>query len=322
MWIFTTLLILIPQALAGDVPVKLLSEDITIEEVISHSVSNAQADIKGKGDAMQLTYSVQEPLTVFVAFRKKDGAFSVFNTIQTILPAGIKQEATIDLTISPQWSIGENSFRLFFFSDSKQGAIFHDIEFIDATTGKTLSTAAKHLTMIQPYSPASYHRFPGLRVLGIPMVPVIGIAMLLAVLLLLILKKKHLLFPFIIIVALACHARFSLDALYYSWIHTNEWLRNNTYATAGSLPAIAKDLLAEDASSAYLCHTGTTYAKKLLQYHAFPVLITGGTPSHIVVHRSIDWSYNDSVLRCDGQEFSANLLETYNDGSALYQAQK
>ena len=96
-------------------------------------------------------------------------------------------------------------------------------------------------------------------------------------------------------------------------------MNDKTYATAGSLPLIAEDLQRYGSESVYLCHTGTTYAQKLLQYHAYPILIDSDAPTHIVVHKSADWSEDNESLRCGSDRFTVEKLEDYTDGSALYQ---
>lgn len=319
MWILSLLVVLIPQAFAEEVAVTLFSENTAIEDIVSSSVSHAHADISGKGRAIRLTYSTTEPLSVFVAFRNTKGAFKTFETLQTVLRAGQLQEATIDLSKSPGWSIGKRSYRLYFFSDSKEGAQFHDIEFEKASVPSIIAIGIRHFAMLQPYSPASYHRLPGYSILSIPLTVVAGMALLVIVCLLVALKRFKLIVPVIVTVILVTQARFSLDAMIYSTKHMSEWMHNGTYSTAGSLPRIAARLQKEDATSVYLCHTGTTYAQKLLQYHAYPVLLGDDAPSHIVVHKSTNWSIDGETLKCNDDEFRVSLIETFDDGSALYQ---
>jgi hypothetical protein len=319
MWILTTLLLLIPHAYAEEVAVTLLSEDVAIEQIVSRSVSYAHADISGKGSAISLTYTSAKPLSVFVVFQNADGAFTTFETLQTILPAGKVQEALIDLTKSPGWGLGKRNYRLYFFGNSEAGAEFHDIEFKQASAFSIISTGIRHFSMKQAYSPASYHRLPGYRILDIPLTVVVGIVLLLIVGFLQVKKRVDMIVSVVVILVLVTQARFSIDAIAYSFEHSKQWITNGTYATAGSLPSIAARLQKEDASSVYLCHTGTTYATKLLQYHAYPVLITDAAPSHIVVHRSTDWSIDGETLRCGAIQFRVTLVENYSDGSALYQ---
>lgn len=307
-----------PQAFAQQVPVRLLSEDIAIEEVVSNSASHAYADLNGDGGSMTLAYTTAKPLSVLIVYKHLDGSFNTFDTLQTVLPAGENLEATINLTKSPGWSAGNKNYRLYFFSEAEAGAVFHDIEFMRASFFTTLKAAAHHISMIQPYSPASYHRLPGYTVLGVPLTPVVGFLLIGAVGLLALCKRYSSVISFIVIAVLCTQLRFSIDALAISVDHSREWLSNKTYATAGSLPIIGKRLREEDATSAYLCHTGTTYAQRLLQYHSYPVLLSQNNPSHIIVHRSVDSTLNGNVLTCGDKEFTVKLLETYNDGSALY----
>jgi hypothetical protein len=321
MWILTLLLAVTPQAFAGEVPVQLLGEDTAIEEIVSQSVSHASADVSGKGSSMQLTYSAQEPLSVFISLRKSNGSFSPFETLQTVLPVGTRQEVTIDLTRSPAWSPSHHSYRLYFFSEASAGAEFHDIEFIDEGLMATLSAAVNHITMKQPYSPASYHRLPGYTVLGIPVTPVIGWLLIFVVIVLAAKKRVDVIIPLIVVVVLIAQARFSIDAIRLSIDHSKEWLMNKTYSTAGSLPKIANKLNQEGAKNVYLCHTGTTYAKKLLQYHSYPALVVEDNPDYIVVHKSTDWDLNRNNLRCGDDTFKVDLIEEYSDGSTLFAIQ-
>ncbi|MAE68278.1 MAG: hypothetical protein QF793_01050 [Candidatus Peribacteraceae bacterium] len=317
-FIVSLIFLLVPHTFAGEVPVQLLGEDIAIEEIVSSAASHAKADLKGKGSLMKLSYSTIEPLSVFVMFQETDGSFDTFETLRTVLPAGTMQEATVDLTQSPGWSTGIRRYRLYFFSSAPAGAEFHDVTFEAASIGSIISAALNHLINTQPYSPASYHRLPGYSILSIPLVPIVGLLMVLIVVLLILKKNRNLIIPLIVVIVLISHARFSVDALRYSWKHVGEWMGNGTYATAGALPSIAERLREEEAQRIYLCHSGTTYAVKLLQYHTYPGLISNQDPSHIVVHKSTDWSIDGERLRCGEDQFSVTLMEEYKDGSALY----
>lgn len=319
MWTFSVFLLFTPYAFASEAPVLLLSEDTAIEEIVSQSASHASADIKGKGGSITLKYSTLEPLSLFVMFKGRDGSFNTFDTLKTVLPEGSLQEATIDLTKSPAWQPVEQSYRLYFFSNSKTGAQFHDSTFNPASLFTIFSAAIHQTLILQPYSPASYHRLPGYRVLGIPLTVVLGLGMILIVVFLILTRKKQMIIPVSIIIVLITQARFSIDVLRLSIDHSTEWLLHKTYSTAGSLPEIAQNLIEEKARSAYLCHTGTTYASKLLQYHAYPVIISDDKPDYIIIYKSTNWSIDGKELRCNEKQFSVNFIKKYNDGSALYQ---
>lgn len=321
MWILSIIFALTPHTFAEEVPVQLLGADTAIEEIISSSASHANADVSGKGSEIILTYTTAEPLSVFIAFRDSDGSYNTFETLQAVLPAGSNMEASIDVTKSPAWNPSEISYRLYFFSDAPDGAEFHDIEFKKAGLSSTVAASIKHIAEMQPYSPASYHRLPGYTVLGIPLAPVVGWLLILLISVLIIRKRIEVIIPLIVVIILISHARFSLDTIRLSVNHSVEWISNITYATAGSLPHIARRLREEDVQTVYLCHTGTTYAKKLLQYHAYPTLIVDQSPSHILVHKSTNWSIEGDELRCIDDTFTVLQLEDFEDGSTLYQIQ-
>ena len=307
---------IIPQALAEEVPVQLLSEDIGIEQMIEESVSHASADVSGKGASIQLTYSTDASLSVFIAFLDENSSFSPFETLQTTLAAGVKQEATINLTQSPGWKTSEQTYRLYFLSSEKSGAQFDDIEFIEASLLTTVMASFMQLSTVQPYSPASYHRLPGYKMLGFPIYPLLGAVMLVAIVVIISKKRADIIIPFIVTIALLSHARFSVDAVRYSVDHLSEWIHNRTFATAGSLPDIGMQL--QEGTRVYLCHTGTTYAQKILQYHSFPARITKENPTHVLVHKSTQWSIDGAILTCGTDRFTVSETEQFTDGSILY----
>lgn len=313
MWI-SLLLLSIPSAYAEEVPVSVLTEDISIEQTVSKSASHAHADVSGAGKTLYLRYSTNEPLHLFII---PNGA-SVFQTLTTVLPKGVQKEAEMNLSLSPLWAPGVRSYRLYFFSRADAGAEFHDIEFIDSSALDTLKAGLLQILHTTPYSPASYHRIVPYQVFGMSFIVLFGIALLM--LCGWKLRQNPVKAVWIIVfLLLLSDVRFSIDALTYSVAHVSSWITSETYTSAGSLPAIGLELQKQHAKTVQLCNTGTTYAEKLLQYHAYPVLISSDSPEYIVVHKSNNWSFDGNTLRCGTEKWRVQELRTYPDSSIVFQ---
>lgn len=319
--IATLVSFLVPIALAADIPVQQVTEDIAIEQMISDAASHAKADLRGAGSFMELNYTSTSDIDLLILFMHPDGSFISSQTLQMTLPAGSNTTATIDLRKSSAWNPNERTHRLHFFG--KQGGVpmFHGVDFLPASFTETASALWQQLLAEHAYTPSIYHRIAPYRVLGMPITPLVGVLMI-AVCFLFLLRKNLRLSLYIILAAtLLVHARFSLDATRYTFDHVWTWMTKQAYASAGSLPQVASDLLKENAERVYLCNDGTTYAQKLLQYHAYPTVVTTKNPTHVVVHRSFDWSFTGNTLYCHEDVFQVNKVQAYSDGSSLYRIQ-
>ena len=315
---FLLILLFVPfSAFAAEADVQRISDGTRIEQMLNAAQSRATADLTERGTTMELTYSSPAPLDVLVLFLHANGLFDPLESLVVTLPEGTRNTVHIDLTGSAGWTPFERTYRLHFLSRSAEGASFEDIEFTGDSLVATAIAAAKQLVLPLPYTPSSYHRIPSYTVIGIPIIPTVGV-LLIVITLLLTRKRPRIALTLIICITVVLQARYSLDLLRYAVAHTSEWYTKHTYATAGSLPRIGTDLQKDDSTGVYLCHTGTSYAKRVLAYHAYPVLITEESPSHAVVHSSTDWSYERGVLRCGSKSFRAREQHEYTDGSLLF----
>lgn len=312
MWI-SLLLLCIPSAYAEEIPVSVLTEDISIEQTVMQSISHAHADVSGVGKTLYLRYSTNEPLHLFIVPK---GA-TAFQTLATVLPKGVQKEAQMNLSQSPVWGPGEYTYRLYFFSNADAGAEFHDIEFMDSSVLDTLKAGLLQILHTTPYSPASYHRIVPYQLFGMSLTLLFGIVLLTLVGVMLRQNTKSAVWMIVLLLLLS-NIRFSIDALTYSVTHASSWITSETYASAGSIPAIGLELQKQHAKTVQLCNTGTTYAEKLLQYHAYPVRISSDSPEYIIVHKSNDWSFDDNTLRCGTDKWNAEQMHTYPDASILF----
>lgn len=303
---------------ATEVPVHQITEGNRIEQLLNQAESRATAEFEGAGTTMKLTYSSPAPLHVLVLFTDADGNFNPLHALVSTLPAGVKHTAELKLGRSPAWQPGMQTYRLHFLGTTGEGAGFQDIEFTGAGIVDSLWLGLKQLLSPLPFTPSSYHRSATYTAWNMPIIPIAGILLLVTMI---VMSKffnlKTALFSAVLLL-LIVQFRYASDNLYYAVTHATDWFGSGTYATAGALPEVGLRLRELDANGVYLCTTGTSYAERVLAYHAYPVPLSKETPSHIVVHKSADWEYASGRLRCGDDMFRAQKLHTFADGSALY----
>ncbi len=282
-----------------------------LESLLHDAVTQANADVTGDGSSVEITYSSEVSFTVLTLLLEEDGTFDPLAYLRSEFDAGQNVTASINLTKSLSWSPGDRTYRLYFLSTTTQTPQFHDIEFIEPTLAGSVSSFILHLASPLPYSPSIYHRVDPYKGLGMVLTPLFGV-----LLIVLFLWKRNM--KLILVLCLLVSARFSLDALRYTFDHSRTWLTSRTYAAAGALPEIGKDLKDLGAEGVFLCHTGTSYARRALGYHAYPILIVGESPTHVVVHNAVDWSLGDGILRCGDETFNVLSINQYIDGSQLF----
>lgn len=312
------LLVFSPHAHAEEVPVEGVYDNNRIELLLNNAVSRATAEVVGKGTTMQLTYSSPAELHVLVLFINSSGDFSPYDSLVVSLPAGNRKQVEARLAQSPAWSPLTKRYRLHFLSNTAEGATFEDIDFIGTGLFETISAGCLQFIAPLHYGPTSYHRLASYAVFGIPMVPLIGILVGVAVVTLLVLQKRKAALTCLVVGLLLIQLRFSVDTVRFAIKNSSSWFNNQSYAAAGSLPTIGQDLQNEGADGVYLCTSGTSYARRILAYHAFPILVTADKPTHIAVHASLDWSYELGTLRCGKDVFRAKKIKEYPNGDALF----
>lgn len=312
-------LILLPVSCLAQQPVTVerIADGARIEHMLNEAQSRATAEFNEKATNVTLTYSSPGVLNVLILYVDRNGQFSPLDTLVATLPAGTRVTTEIDLTKSSGWVPRTRTYRMHFLSNTSEGASFEDIEFTGGSTLQLIVAGLTQLVRPLPFTPSSYHRLPSYELFGLPLIPLVGTA---TVLLCLLTYRKHRRRAVCILIGglLLVGLRSSVDSIYFSVSHLHSWLRSDTYATAGALPAIAQDLLREQSTGVYLCHTGTSYAKRVLAYHAYPVPVRTTQISHAVVHASGDWSYEGGTLSCGRDRFSAKQIKVYPDGSLLF----
>ena len=289
--IFSILLMLVPGAYAYDAEVQRVGAGQSIEQLINSAESHAEAELKGPGRAIELRYSALSPLTVIVLYPDRSGGFAPLESIHTKLNAGSNQVATIDLTSSPNWSPWRRAYRLHFLSESGD-VEFHDVTFIKPSIVEVIMLSVKQLFLTHPYTPSSYHRLPAYRISGMSFTVLLGLMLIGISSILLVKKQFEMIIAAAVIFTLLSHARFSLDALRYTFTHTA-----SDYATAGSLIEVAHELKKQKANSYFLCDKGTSYFDRLLAYHSYPVQ-SSDAPSHLIVRNA--GSSIEQAITCDG----------------------
>lgn len=303
---------------AAEVDVQQVGDGARIEELLNTAISRATTELQGKGTTLHLAYSSPEDLSVIILFTSTAGLFDPLDSLVVTLPAGARQKADIDLTHSTGWTPSTPMYRLHFISTSSEGATFEKVEFTGTSLSDIVSAGFTQLISPLPFTPSSYHRLRSYSVFGIEMIPVMGSFIVFVVLILIVQKKNRVAMLVVVSMTLLLNARFSIDALRYSIAHAREFLVSGTYVTAGSLQQIAEDLRKYDAKGVVLCHTGTSFAERFLQYHVYPIPLNSGFASHIVVHNATDSSYARGVLQCGSDRYSAELVHTYKDSSQLF----
>lgn len=317
-----SLLAISPLAYAEQVPIERIYDGGRIEQLLNTATTRATAELSGRGTTMELTYSSPAPLHIIILHLNGSGEFNPLDALVATLPAGTKHLAEVDLSSSPAWHPGTNNYRFHFLSTTAEGAGFEGIEFVHSGIFNTLLAGVKQLMSPLPYTPSSYHRLMSYRVLSVPIVPLAGILMLVISGYYVVIRKYKTAIIVAISITLLLSLRYCIDLAYYSVTHTGQWFGEHTYATAGSLPQIATDLKRESATGVYLCHSGTSYAEKVLAYHLYPIVIEQSNPSHVVVHAADDWSYETGNLHCGSDTFKARKLTEYADGSIVFSVRK
>lgn len=238
-----------------------IADGARIESLLNTAKSRATTELTARATIMSLTYSSPAPLNVLILY-VTDGQFDPLDSLVARLPPGTRNTVNIDLTESPGWTPRERMYRLHFLSESTEGAAFEDIEFAGGSLWSIILAGLKQFIRPLPFSPSSYHRLPSYTVLGIPLVPLVGAMILFLSGWFLWSKNVQVALVIPITALLLYNLRFSMDTVRYSLTHSREWVRAQTYATAGALPQIGYDLLKENATEVYLCHTGTSFSKR------------------------------------------------------------
>jgi len=316
--VFLSLLVSTAHAVPLEIPTKPIDDTLRVERVIQTAASTARSEIEGQGTHVQLHYSSDVPVEVFITPVRADESFDPRDILMGTLPPAQEQTVLLQLNSSSIWSPDENAYRLTFVSPQKSGMQFTIVQFEGSSL---LGTALEQYFQKETYNPTVYHRLRGPMVFGTSMTFVIGILIIVGALLLLITKKKHRILPLIVVLILLTQFRFSFDAVRYTSDHFSEWLRNETYGTTGSTYGIASVVQELDEPRIKLCTSSTSYRPTLLNYALYPVQFVQQRPTHVLVSQSIDWSYAAGVLQCDGERFWAEEFQTFPDGSVLFAIQ-
>ncbi len=285
----------------------LIESSDPITRALTTNKGHASTTIEGNGEAVQIGYSSNQPLEIYLVPLKPDTSFVPTDFVGLRLPAATRQEAVIDLTVSPGWSPKPLSYLIYILSpDLQADAGFYSVEFVPASTISIARAAWRHLFTPELYTPSSYHALRGYRMFAVQVTVVLGIAVVILGLGLLFFKKR---FngprtALIVLVAalLVYSARMSVDLVRFSIEHVREYYTAGTYDEAGSIHVIAQvvtDKYTQASNpqfSVYICRDGTNFKEKLLRYFAYPATVSAEAPatqtaSLVLVMNKIEWSF-------------------------------
>lgn len=284
-----------------------------MQQMISGGFSYATLNIRGEGKSLLVKYSSSAPLDTYIIYMREDETINPRDILFAKLPASA-EEALIPLTITRGWSAGEQNLRIHFLTDKDAE---HTVSSVTLSEESLRTGGLRQYLSPEPFVPSAYHRLEGYKLLGRSATALLTTS-LVVLLLLALLRKNRKAALMILLVGLLIHnGRFSLDTLRYTTGNTQEWMKNNTYAAAGSTYEIATFLNENGIEKFRLCTDGNSFFPVLMQYAAYPAVLEYDS-SHVLVRNSFDWSYENGILRCSDIERPSELMKIFPDGTQLF----
>lgn len=317
---------------------KLIDSSDPVQEALSRNAGRASTTIEGRGGTLAITYVASEPIEIYmVPIHGKDNSFVPTDFLAFTLPATDEGDVRIDLTRTPSWAPGTQTWMLHLLTkDEYTEAGFRRVEFIPLSPVGTMTAAIRQLFTPEPYTPSSYHALRGNRVFGVPVTIMFGLLTVIAALCALLIAKKYRLQAMLAVLIIASgiyQLRFSIDLLAFTNQHLREFYTDkHVYDEAGSAHLIAELLrFGSPDDVIYVCRDGTNYKEKLLRYFAYPIVISSdpaaaATADFALIMDKEDWSLETTTenkqtlqtLHCNDVNRPAELHATFEDGSRLY----
>lgn len=267
--------------------------------------------LEGRGDRLRMVYSSPVSLPGEVTPFFSNTQYHPGDTLAFMLPAGREQEVEIDLTASTAWAPRQNSYLVSVsLPPGAESATLRESEIIGGSIVRLPWIALRHLWTSEDFVASLYHRARGYRALGVPMVPVLGTAMLIGVALVFVSQspsQRAQSAIFLIIGALFLYqARVVLDELRWSATHLREWRTVGTYAQAADAFLSADAIRAESSDAravAAICTDDANYYAKLIRYLLYPARVALAPDpalplTHLIVRRKSTWEERGDRVRC------------------------
>lgn len=286
--------------------------------------------VEGAGGLLRISYTSSIPVPTFVTPFNSETTYNPGDTLQLELPSGTQQIAEIDITAHSAWKPWHNKYYVLFLSSAEDNAVtIDDVQLQPVSFWETVSAAISHVFEPEIYKVSTVHLMMGYRMLGVSLLPLLGmIALFVAGILL---ARRASTGTVLLVLAgfsLFYSARVTADMVSWSADHQKEWRKGETYAVADDMHSVAAFLQQEAHTSASpqrvsICHDSTNYYTKLLRYLLYPIPViteqgTGPLPTYMVVAKKIHWSFDDGILDCGGRRVRADKLDTFQKGATVF----
>jgi hypothetical protein len=288
--------------------------------------SSSEGKIGGEGTALRLRYTTPTPLrSLIVKFATEQG-FDPADLVGFTMPAASDGEVIVDLTGLPGWSPGTAQYLLSFYSSELEGAAqVTEVEIMKGSPMDTARAALSQFMQPEDFKVSSYHMLRGYRILGVPLILIIGIPGIILTGALFWRRKPVLALMILLIANLLYSTRVSADLLRFSAEHLGEWYAKGTYDQAGSMHEIATWVRRNlpSTSHIFVCHDSTDYYSKVLRMFAYPIRVTATPtialpPTHVLITRKLSWSIEEGILSCGPLKVAAEERARFSDGSVLF----
>ncbi len=322
----------IAQSPASFVVPHRIEQSAQVDAITSRSESNSSTVIEGDGQILAINYSSDSDLQIFLFYLHSDNSYDPADTVIFSLPAGDNVQTNVDLTHSSGWHPGKRSYKMTLMSDKTDPIVsFASTEFVPTTIGTLVTTPVKQLSLVEIFTPSSYHALHGYTIFGQSFATLLGIlALFLTIMACVIWRKRGLIIALSLLIGsqLIYGLRFSIDELRFTAEHVKSWYSNYTYDEAQSTYELASLLKQESIHgivNVFVCRNGTDFREKLLRYFSYPISVSSVETSakaatHIVVMDAAQWSYDAAshTLSCNEKTYDATHVQTLKDGTQLF----
>lgn len=334
------LTLLVPAAVSAQtlaITPELVDASHAIEDALQTHKGHASTAIEGRGSTLRIGYRSSEAVEMYLVPLAADEMYVPTDFIHLTLPKEEQGDVTIDLTVSPGWSLRNQKWLLNLLStDETAGLGFTSVEFEDATMMRAVTAAVRHLFTEETYTPSSYHALRGYRFLGMSFTVTLGLltVITLGVCLVAFDKKsrRQAMLLTLLTGSLLYQVRFSVDLLRLSAEHLHEYYAARTYDEAGSIHEVATYINAQNPDAAvYVCRDGTNFKEKLLRYFIYPVKVSSDEASlkneaMIVVMNTFKSGFSTSAsadgstgrLQCGSFSGNVQRLRTFTDDTIVF----